>query len=104
MSEYYWVLILSFSVPFIFSFSKRWGFHKHYKYAILSIILASIPFLIWDAIVTEIGHWSFNSDYISGLTIFNLPLEEILFFMVIPFCCTFTWNALNKEFGDKHAE
>ena len=104
MSEYYWVLVLSFSVPLIFSFSKKWGFHEHYKHAVISIILAAIPFIIWDVIVTEIGHWSFNLEFISGLKVINLPIEEILFFIIIPFCCTFTWNALNRQFGGKNVK
>jgi lycopene cyclase domain-containing protein len=36
--------------------------------------------------------WSFNSSYILGLTIYNLPLEEILFFVCIPFACIFTYH------------
>ena len=38
------------------------------------------------------GVWGFNSDYISGIHIGNLPIEEVLFFIVVPFSCTFIYE------------
>jgi len=46
-------------------------------------------YLIWDIIFTRIGVWGFNEDYLIGLTILSLPLEEWLFFICIPFASLF---------------
>jgi hypothetical protein len=33
--------------------------------------------------------------------LFNLPLEEVLFFVVIPFCCIFSWKALHERADER---
>ncbi|MGI4804304.1 MAG: lycopene cyclase domain-containing protein, partial [Janthinobacterium lividum] len=54
-----------------------------------------IVFLIWDVVFTVKGVWSFNPNYILGINFFRLPLEEILFFLTIPFSCIFIYACLN---------
>ena len=60
-----------------------------------AILLPAIPFLIWDEYFTRLGIWGFNPDYLTGIYIGTLPLEEVLFFVCIPYACLFTYFALN---------
>lgn len=92
--EYLIVLILCLSFPLGFTlFYKPFKLHKKRLLNGLRVIfIVSIPWLIWDVFATFRGHWSFNSDYILGPKIINLPFEEVLFFWVIPFCCLFVWE------------
>ena len=94
--EYPTLLILCISIPLWQSFNPRWGLRGKFQLALKAITLSAIPYILWDIIATERGHWSFNPNYVSGYEIVNLPVEEILFFFVIPFCCLFTWNAFHK--------
>ena len=93
---YLWINILSFIVPFIFSFYPKANFSKKWKYVLPAIAISAVIFIIWDAAFTELGIWGFNPRYTLGLKIAELPLEEILFFICIPYACLFTYFALNQ--------
>ncbi len=54
--------------------------------------------MIWDIIFTHNGYWFFNPIYNSGIYINKLPLEEYLFFMVIPYACAFSFYAIQFHF------
>jgi lycopene cyclase domain-containing protein len=90
VSLYFIINILSISVPFAVSFDKRIMLWKEWKAVLIAIIGASIPFLLWDQYFTEQGYWGFNDTYISRIFLADLPLEEVLFFICIPFACIFT--------------
>lgn len=66
-----------------------------------AVITAGVGFIIWDIFVTSRGHWSFNSDYTLGIKLFNLPLEEILFFICIPFSSLYLFEVLHYFVDDK---
>ena len=57
--------------------------------------ITGLFFLFWDVLFTVKGVWSFNPHYIIGITFFGLPLEEILFFLTVPFACIFIYACLN---------
>ncbi len=88
--------ILSISVPLAVSFDKRIMLWKEWKAVLIAITGASIPFLLWDQHFTEQGYWGFNTTYISGLFLADLPIEEVLFFICIPFACIFTHVSILK--------
>ena len=47
-------------------------------------------------VFTKLGVWSFNPQYVIGIYFLNLPVEEMLFFICIPFSCVFTYFCLDK--------
>ena len=91
---YLLVNIASFSIPFMYSFEKKMRFIQYWKAVFLSIVIVAIPFLIWDVIFTQEGVWGFNDVYYLGVTIWGLPIEEIMFFICIPYASIFTHYAL----------
>jgi lycopene cyclase domain-containing protein len=91
---YLLILVCSIVVPFAFSFHPKLKFHHQFKAALLSILLIACPFILWDIYFTKLLVWGFNTDYLLGIFVYNLPLEEVLFFICIPFCCLFTHHAL----------
>lgn len=94
MSLYFWINLLSISVPFLVSFHPRIKLYKNWGALFLAMILAMIPFIVWDVYFTNKGYWGFNPEYLSKIYWFNLPIEEWLFFICIPYACIFMHLAL----------
>jgi len=87
------VLLLCLSAPLIISFWPPLGFWRHRRPLYFAIALIILIFGGWDILAVARGHWWFNPDGVWGFRILGLPLEEYLFFVVIPFASIFTWEA-----------
>lgn len=92
---YVYVDLFSIVVPFIFSFHPKLKFIANWKSFLPAIFFTSVFFLIWDILYTNIGVWGFNPKYILGVYFFDLPIEEMLFFVCIPYSCLFTYHCLS---------
>ena len=92
---YLLINFLTIFFPVILSFDKRVQFFKSWKFIFPGLFITGLLFLLWDYIFTIYGVWSFNPDYVIGVYMLNLPLEEILFFVTVPFACVFIYECLN---------
>ncbi len=91
------ILLISLSYPALRYKNPVIPFYNWAIPQILSISITSIIFLLWDWCFTTLKIWEFNTDYILGIYLFSLPLEEILFFFIILYCCIFIYE-VGKHF------
>ncbi len=71
------------------------GVLRRWKRAFSSILPVSALFIIWDAYAISQGHWFFDRDQILGIFgPFGIPLEEYLFFIVVPMAALLTIEAV----------
>lgn len=93
--------ILVFIFPFLLSFDKRVSFWKKWPYLVPGYLTISVVFIVWDILVTERGDWTFNPEFTLGVKVLGLPIEEILFFFIVPYSCIFTYEALSYYLKDR---
>ena len=80
----------SLSIPLVYSFHPRIQISKKWKAVIIALSISATIYIIWDVIFTKAGVWGFNPEYLIGWYIFGLPIEELLFFICIPYASVFT--------------
>lgn len=67
-----------------------------------SLVLPLLVFYTWDMYAIASGHWTFDPDRILGVNLpGGVPLDEILFFMVIPLAAILTLEAVRSVRGWK---
>ncbi len=94
MSLYFWIIISIVSIPLLLSFERRISYFKKWPNVFSSIFLVGSFYVAWDMIATWVKDWSFNSAYVGSFKIVNLPIEEVLFFVVVPFSCIFIYEVI----------
>ena len=100
----YTYLLINFFViivPIVYTFHRRLNFYRLYPPFFISTFVVGFVFVVWDIYFTKLGYWGFNPDYITGINLFSLPLEEVLFFFSIPYACVFSYHVLEVLFPVK---
>lgn len=65
--------------------------------ALFAILPVSALFIIWDFYAVSEGHWDFDGVQTLGINgPFEIPLEEYLFFLVVPMAAILTLEAVRN--------
>lgn len=65
----------------------------------LTLLPVFVVFTVWDVLAIRAGHWSYDPRQTSGLHVGNVPIEELLFFLVIPTCSVLALEAVRAVRG-----
>ncbi len=95
---YFLILAASITGPLLLSFDKKVAFYKKWKYLFPAMTIPAVLYIIWDIYFTSQQVWSFHENYIVGIKLINLPIEEVLFFFVVPYCCVFIYECIRCYF------
>ena len=72
------------------------GVYRQARRAAFAVLPVAAVFVVWDAVAIAAHVWTYNPKYVTGIELpAGIPVEELLFFIVIPLCGLFTYNAVD---------
>lgn len=97
--SYLTIDLMTIVFPLLWSFGKKVSFYRQWKYLWRGMLATGVFFIVWDILFTRWGIWSFNDKYVMDYYIAGLPVEEWLFFVVVPYSCSFIYACLDAFFN-----
>lgn len=74
----------------------RVGVLRQARRLALAVLPVAAAFVLWDLAAVRSGWWWFDPAQILGVRLGALPIEEVLFFLVIPVCAVLGFEAVRK--------
>tara|TARA_B110000014_G_scaffold7570_1_gene5488 strand:+ start:766 stop:1467 length:702 start_codon:yes stop_codon:yes gene_type:complete len=102
MTLYFKLILFTLAFPLLASWDKRFNYYAKWKALFPALFVTGTFFIIWDIIFTKNGIWGFSEIHSSTIKLFSLPIEEWLFFIVIPFSCLFIYESVKYFFDLKN--
>lgn len=66
-----------------------------------ALAIPFVVFTVWDLVAIARDHWSYNDRYVTGWELGDLPVEELVFFVVIPICSLLTFEAVRRVLTER---
>jgi lycopene beta-cyclase len=81
-------------------FLLRARVYRRPRRLLLSLLPVLAIFVVWDVVGIVRGHWWYSEQYTTGILFpLDVPLEEVVFFLVIPICGLLTYEAVGTVLG-----
>ncbi len=65
-----------------------------------ALVPVIVVFYLWDAWAISRDHWDFADSYVTGVVLpLGVPLEELVFFVVIPLCALLSYESVRNLLG-----
>lgn len=91
---YLYLDLLTLAFPFLLSFDRKVAFYRQWKYFFPAVFVMGTFFIAKDVLFAASGIWGFNDRYLLGIRWFGLPVEEWMFFVVVPYAIVFIYACL----------
>ena len=76
------------------------GVYRRWRRLLLTLLPVVAVFVVWDLYAIAAGHWTFDPAQTLGVELpGGLPLEELLFFVVVPICSVLAYEAVRTVRG-----
>ena len=86
-------LVVTLPIEFVF----RARVYRRPRRFLLALAPTIAVFVVWDLWAIARHHWRFNPRYVTGWELPGaLPIEEVVFFVVIPICGLLTFEAVRR--------
>jgi len=75
----------------------RVGVLRRWRRLLATLVPVAVVFGTWDIVAIRAGHWSYDPAQTTGVLLpGRLPLEELLFFLVVPVCAILGFEAVRR--------
>jgi lycopene cyclase domain-containing protein len=75
----------------------RLGVLRRWRRLAVAVLPVAAVFVLWDVAAIRAGHWTFDRSQTTGVLLpGRLPLEELLFFLVVPVCAVLGFEAVRQ--------
>ncbi|MDT4894782.1 MAG: hypothetical protein QOE97_3817 [Pseudonocardiales bacterium] len=76
----------------------RTGVYARWRRLLATVAPVVVVFVAWDLVAVAQGWWHYDAAYLVGMTLpGRLPIEELLFFAVVPTCAVLTFEAVRAR-------
>jgi len=83
----------------------RVGVLRRWRRLVLTLVPVAMVFVGWDLAALAAGHWSYDDGQLVGVWLpGHLPLEELLFFLVVPLCSVLAFEAVRTVLARRRPE
>jgi lycopene cyclase domain-containing protein len=74
--------------------------YARWRRFLLAVLPEFVAFVVWVLYAIAQGHWHYNRDLLLGIRLpGGIPVEEVLFFVVVPLCSVLAFEAVRKVTG-----
>ena len=99
MAQFQYLMVLAFigSCAVFVNFGFKLRISNKWKLFLMTDVVILVIYLAWDFWAVSKGSWYFDREQTVGLYLFSrLPIEEVLFFIIVPLMVVLTYLALIK--------
>ncbi len=99
MAQFQYLMVLAFigSCAVFVNFGFKLRISSKWKLFLMTDVVILLIYLAWDFWAVSKGSWYFDREQTVGLYLFSrLPIEEVLFFIIVPLMVVLTYLALIK--------
>jgi lycopene beta-cyclase len=102
LANFQYLIVMAFCVivtlPLEFVLNAR--VYRRPRRLLLTMLPTFAAFVAWDVVAIRLGHWTFAPEFTTGVKVGNIPLEELVFFLVIPLCALLSYEAVRNILRD----
>ena len=94
-AEYLLLMAACLAVTLPLEFLLRARVYRRPLRLLFALLPSVVVFSVWDAIAIARGHWRYSPEHTTGVLLpAAVPVEEFVFFFVVPICGLLTYEAV----------
>jgi lycopene cyclase domain-containing protein len=94
----HWQYLIVMAACLLITAPLEWlgsGVYRKTRRAAYAVLPVATVFIVWDALAIAGRVWTYDPRYLTGLRLpAGVPIEEVVFFVVIPVCALLTYTAV----------